>query len=452
MYNNKNIHLIGIGGVSMSGIAIILKDLGANVTGSDSTQSIITDMLVEKGIPVTIGSDKNNILNTEIVIYTSSIKDSDIELSFAKELNKEIFERAVILGRLSKEYTNRICITGTHGKSTTTGLVSNIFLEASLNPTISIGATLPAIKSNIHIGTKENIILETCEYTDSFLNFYPTSAIITNIDNDHLDYFKDLNHIKNSFKKFTNLIPDYGYLIVNNDDENSLDLQIDINCNMITYGINNESNFTAKNININENGFSCYDLYINNSYKCNIILNIRGQHNIYNSLAAIALSSNYVTDFNSIKKGIEKYTGVGRRFEYIGKYNEALIYDDYAHHPTEIKTTLESARNFGNKNTYAIFQGHTYSRTKEHINEFTEILSKFDNIIIAPIYAARENNIYNIKEEDLVTLIKKENNNVLYIDSFDKIIKHLKETVKENDLVITIGAGPINEVANNLKE
>lgn len=449
MYKNKKIHLIGIGGVSMSGIAYMLKDMGAIVTGSDANSSALTSKLIKDGINVCIGSDVTLIKNADIIVYTAAIKETDTELSEAIKLDKKRYERAVFLGELSKLYSNCLCISGTHGKSTTTGLVSNIFIEANLNPTISIGANLPIINSNIYIGSKDYLIMESCEYVDSFLHFFPTSSIITNIDNDHLDYFHNLDNIKKSFKKYSEIIPSNGYLIINNDDDNSKEL-LDTKTNVITYGINNNSLVMAKNISYTNLGYPIYDLYVDNKYIITINLNITGLHNIYNSLSAVALSMNYISDFEIIKKGIEKYTGVGRRFEFIGKYNEALVYDDYAHHPTEIKTTLDSAKKFSSKNNYAIFQAHTYSRTKEHLEDFADVLSNFDNIIIAPIFAAREENIYNVTENDLVNLIKEKNNNVVYIESFDKIVDYLKENVKKDDLVITIGAGPINEVAKLL--
>lgn len=449
MYKNKKIHLIGIGGVSMSGLARILKDMGALITGSDSNQSIITDELEKHGINVTIGHNIENIKNADIIIYTAAINKNDIELKYAIDNNIENYERAKFLGLISKNYENTICIAGTHGKSTTTGLVSNIFLTAKLNPTITIGAHLPSINGNIHIGDKKYLIMESCEYVDSFLNFYPTSAIITNIDNDHLDYFEDINAIKKSFKNFTNLIPESGIVVINNDDENS-EILNETKANKITYGIKKTSNYHAKNITYNNQGQGTYDLYKDNELITTINLGISGSHNIYNSLAAIALSSNYNINIEDIKNGIESYQGVGRRFEFLGNYNEALIYDDYAHHPTEIITTYESTEKIKAKKTIAIFQGHTYSRTKEHLIEFANTLANFDEIIIAPIYPAREENIYNIKEEDLVNLIKEKNNNVIYIDTFEKIIFQLKQKAQKGDLIISIGAGPVNEITKTL--
>ncbi len=451
MYKDKKIHMIGIGGVSMSGIAHMLLDMDAVVTGSSNENNNYIKALQEKNVKIFLEHKKENVENIDIVIYTAAIKEDNEELKYARENNIECYERAEFLGLLSKEYKNCICISGTHGKSTTTGFTSEVFLEANLNPTIQIGATLPSIKSNIKIGSKDYLIMESCEFADSFLHFFPTSSIITNIDNDHLDYFGTLENIQKSFAKFTSLIPTDGYLLINNDDENSKIL-LDTNTNVITYALENEADFTAKNIIYKNNGCATYDIYMNEEYIISIDLNVPGKHNVYNSLAVFALSTNYITDVNIIKNGLENYVGVGRRFEYIGKFNNALIYDDYAHHPTEIETTFDSLNNVTYNKNWAVFQAHTYSRTHEHLKEFAEVLSMFDNIIIAPIYAAREINTYGVSEEQLVTLIKEKNNNTVFIDSFEKIENYLKENVKEKDIVITIGAGPINEVANALKK
>ena len=448
MFENKKIHMIGIGGISMSGIAMILKSFNASVTGYDATKTSLTENLEKSGIKVTYETNLKNVKDADIIIYTAAIHEDNEELKYARKENKCIYERSTALGLLMKEYENVLCISGTHGKSTTTGMVSTIFMKAGLNPTIMIGAILPIINSNNHIGSKKYFIAESCEYVDSFLEFYPTSEIVLDIDDDHLDYFKNIEGIISSFKKFTNKLNNNGNLIINNDDENTVLMAKDEN--KITYGINNNSNYMAKNISYNENGHASYDLFIDGSYIDKINLSVSGIHNVYNSLAAIAMCKLYDISLENIKDGLRSYTGVGRRFELIGKYNDALVYDDYAHHPSEIKTTLDSVKKVNHNKDYAIFQSHTYSRTIEHLNEFADVLSKFDNIIIAPIYPAREKNIWGVKEEMLVDLIKEKNPNVIYLDSFDKIKNYIKSTIKPNDLVITIGAGPINEVAKEI--
>lgn len=448
MFENKKIHMIGIGGISMSGIAMILKSFNASVTGYDATKTPLTENLEKSGINVTYETNLKNVKDADIIIYTAAIHEDNEELKYARKENKCIYERSTALGLLMKEYENVLCISGTHGKSTTTGMVSTIFMKAGLNPTIMIGAMLPIINSNNHIGSKKYFIAESCEYVDSFLEFYPTSEIVLDIDDDHLDYFKNIEGIISSFKKFTSKLNNNGNLIINNDDENTVLMAKDEN--KITYGINNNSNYMAKNISYNENGHASYDLFINGNYIDKIKLSVSGIHNVYNSLAAIAMCKLYDISLEYIKDGLLAYTGVGRRFELIGKYNDALVYDDYAHHPSEIKTTLDSVKKVNHNKDFAIFQSHTYSRTIEHLNEFADVLSKFDNIIIAPIYPAREQNIWGVKEEMLVDLIKEKNPNVIYLDSFDKIKDYIKSTIKPNDLVITIGAGPINEVAKEI--
>ena len=451
MFKNKRIHMLGIGGISMSGIAKILLSFDCKITGYDIKETGLTKGLVDAGIEVNYKTCLENVEKADVIVYTAAIPKDNEELLYAKKLNKELYERSTFLGLIMKDYKNVLCISGTHGKSTTTGMVSSIFMEADKNPTIQIGAMLPIINGNEHVGNKEFFIAESCEYVDSFLEFFPTAAIILDIDNDHLDYFKNIDNIIYSFKRFTRLLPDDGILVVNNDDENTLMATKDYQNKKITYGIDNQSMYMAKEIVYDEAGHPSYKLYINNEYKIDINLSVSGRHNVLNSLAAIALSHQYINDLEIIKKALFNYHGVGRRFELLGKCNGALVYDDYAHHPSEIKTTLESVKNTIHNNEYAIFQGHTFSRTKDHLEEFAEVLSQFQNVIIAKIYPAREENIYNVHEEDLVQLIKKNgNNNVSFIDTFEEIEDYLRKHIKKDDLVITIGAGPINEVAKEI--
>lgn len=451
MIKDKKFHFIGIGGISMSGIAEILIKKGMIVTGSDMQESNNITNLRKLGINITIGENKKLIQDADIIIYTAAISENNEELKEAKRLNKKMYERATFLGLISKEYENVICIAGTHGKSTTTGMVSCCFLEDKKEPTIQIGAILPKINSNSYIGKNKYFIMESCEFKDSFLHFFPNTAIILNIDNDHLDYFKNLENIKKSFSKFINLLKENDNLIINNDDINCKDLNILNNINIITFGIKNESNLMALNITYDNFGYPEYDAYYHNKFLFHIKLNVFGIHNIYNSLATISTCLLYKINNESIIKGIENFKGVQRRFEFIGKYqNNVLVYDDYAHHPTEIKATYNSIKCINAHQNWVVFQSHTYSRTKQHLKEFASILKKFDNIIIAPIYPAREKNIYNVKEEQLVNLIKPYNKNVCYLDSFTKIVKFLKDNVKNNDIVLTMGAGPINKVGIEL--
>ena len=447
--NYKRIHLIGIGGASMYAIAAMLKNDLIYVTGSDMQESDNTRYLESIGIPVNIGHNTETIKNVDLVIYTAAISQDDEELSCAKKLGIECVERAVFLGEYAKQYENLICISGTHGKSTTTSMVASIFLDAGLNPTINIGASLKKINGNYYIGEKKYFILEACEYVDSFLHFHPTSEVILNIDNDHLDYFKNIDNIKKSFQKYINLLPNNGYLVVNIDDENIKDLNLPEN-KALTYGIDNPANLIAKNISYSDLGFPTFDIYYNNEYYDTFTLGVLGKHNIMNALAATLMCMNYNIDKKIIKHALKEFRGVGRRFEYLGEYDNAHIFDDFAHHPTEIASTYNSSKAIKHNETWAVFQSHTYSRTYEHLEEFANVLSKFDHVIICDIYPAREINIWNVKEDDLVSLIKKNNPNVVHIPTYEKITEYLKFHVKPNDLILTIGAGPVNQVAKIL--
>jgi UDP-N-acetylmuramate--alanine ligase len=448
MYENKKIHFIGIGGISMSGLALMVLDHHATVSGSDITESELTDKLEKIGCIIKYGHHPELIDDADIVVYTAAVHDDDPELMRAKELNKETYERADFLGLITKEYKNCICISGTHGKSTTTGMTSLAFLKSGLNPTIHIGAILEQINSNTKIGSKDYLVMEACEYVDSFLAFHPTSEIILNIDDDHLDYFKNVDNIKKSFRKFTSLLPNDGFVVLNIDDENAKTLE-DVDKKVITYGVNNDANYRAKNIEFNDLGCAMFDIYLDDKYLTHLNINVMGEHNVYNALASFALSHQYINDINSIKEGIEDYRGVKRRFELIKVLDNGIkIYDDYAHHPTEVMSTLKTSKGIKCHESWAVFQSHTFSRTAAHLKELADILKQFDHVVIAKIYPAREINTFGISEEMIVDEIKKDNPNVIYIDDFDKIVDYLEENVKDNDLVITIGAGPIDKVAH----
>ncbi|MDE5538883.1 MAG: UDP-N-acetylmuramate--L-alanine ligase [Bacilli bacterium] len=446
----KKIHLIGIGGASMYCIAAMLRHDHIYVTGSDLAESHNTEHLRNLGIKVTIGHNIEDAENADLVIYTAAISQDDPELVTAHANNIETIERAEFLGEYTKKYENLICISGTHGKSTTTGMLSTVFLNANLNPTIQIGASLKKINGNYYLGGEKYFILEACEYVDSFLNFHPTSEIVLNIDNDHLDYFGSIENTKKSFQKYANLLPENGHLVVNIDDKNTNCL-LNIKKNITTYGIENDNAIIeAKNITYSSLGFPTFDVYLNKKYYETFSLNVLGRHNILNALATISMALNYNIEKDVLKKSLQEFRGVGRRLEYLGEYHGAHIFDDFAHHPTEIEATYNSTKAINHNKSWAVFQSHTFSRTVEHLQAFANILSKFDNIIICDIYPARETNIWNVKEDDLVSLIKEQNPNVIHIPTYEKISNYLKENVQENDLILTIGAGPINKVAEML--
>ena len=449
----KKIHMIGIGGISMSGIAEILVNWGFTVTGSDFCQSETTDTLISRGINVCIGHNINLVSNADLVVYSAAIKQDDPEIIEAKKLNIPIIERADFLGELTRCFENTIAISGTHGKTTTTSMVSLCFIEALLDPTIQVGANLKQINGNYKIGNSENFIIEACEYVESFLKFSPKSEIILNIDNDHLDYFKNFDNIKNAFIKYVKLLPDDGFLILNADDDNCLLLNKYTNAKCITYGINNKNaNFIANNIIFDNNGFAEFDVIYNNKFFTHIKLSIPGKHNVLNCLACIALCNEYNISTETMKNALLKFTGANRRFEYKGNINGASIYDDYAHHPTEITATANSLKNKTYNNSWVVFQPHTYSRTIELLDDFAQSLLNFDNIIIIDIYAARETNTYGVTSQDLCKKIVSLGGNAIYIHSFSECVSYLKNNLKTDDILITLGAGTVTEIGPMLLE
>lgn len=449
----KNIHMIGIGGASMYAIAAMLKNDGKIVTGSDMQESFNTKYLESIGINVVIGHSTDLVKWADLVIYTAAISDDDPELAYAKEFGIEAVDRALFLGEYTKEYENLICISGTHGKSTTTSMIASVFLEAGLNPTINIGASLKRINGNYYIGDKKYFILEACEYVDSFLHFHPTSEVILNIDNDHLDYFKNFENIKNAFIKYVKILPDNGLLVVNGDDINCLDLISHTKAKALTYGITNKNtDFFATNIVFDENGFASFDVYSKDKFYGRIALHIPGMHNVLNALATIALCSEYGIKYEFVQSALNKFTGAHRRFEFVGKYHDSSIYDDYGHHPTEIVATAKALMNKTYHQSWVIFQPHTYSRTKNLLEDFAKALLNFDHIIVTDIYAARETNTFNISSLDLVNHINTFNDKAIYMKDFQDIANYIRENVKEHDIVLTLGAGTIEKVGKMIVE
>ena len=450
----RKIHMIGIGGVSMSGIAEILKNWGFSVTGSDAAQSEYTDALISHGIPVTIGHDLENVAHADLVVYTAAISQEDPELVKARNSYIPTIERGDFLGILTKVFNDTICISGTHGKTTTTSMVSSCFLEGKLDPTIQVGAYFNQLNANYRIGNSEYFIIEACEYVESFLKFYPKTEVILNIDNDHLDYFKDMEHVVLAFKKYVKLLPANGLLVINSDDPNCASLSKCTEAKTITFGINNQNaNFIARNITFNKNGFPTFDVYYNNTFYKTISLSVTGMHNVLNALACICVCHMYGLNKEQIKNGLANFTGAHRRCEYVGECgNHVSVYDDYAHHPTEIKATATALKNKQYNKTWVIFQPHTYSRTKNLLQDFAKVLTLFDNIIITDIYAAREQNIYNIDAKDLVNEIQKLGRKAVYISDFNEIANFVKSNALNNDLVLTLGAGTVSNIKNLLVE
>ena len=449
----KNIHMIGIGGISMSGIAEILANLGFSVTGSNNVDSEILHTLRKAGIKVFIGHNAQNVVGADCVVYTAAIPKNNVELVHAKELGIPTIERSDFLGELTRCYKNTIAISGTHGKTTTTSLVSLCFLEAKKDPSIQVGAILEELNGNYRVGNSENFIIEACEYVESFLKFSPKSEIILNIDNDHLDYYKNFENIKKAFIKYVKLLPDDGHLIINADDLNCLDLPVYTKASTIKYGIENEDvDFQAKNIQFDEDGFPEFDVYKYNEFYGHIKLSILGKHNVLNVLACIALCDTYKISKTDIINAISKFKGADRRFEYKGNVNGAKIFDDYGHHPTEVFATAKALENKKYNESWVVFQPHTYSRTFNLLNDFAHSLLEFDHIIITDIYAARETNTYNISSKDLVDKINKLGKEAIYIPLLEDCASYLKNNVKQNDIVLTLGAGTVTNVGPMIAE
>ena len=445
----KHIHLIGIGGISMSAIAETLKNWNFTVTGSDLSQSQITDNLNNHGIKTTIGHDLESAKNADLIIYSAAISDTDPEMVIAKENNIPLVGRGEFVGYLTKLYKEAICISGTHGKTTTTSMISVCFVEAEKDPSIEVGAILNAIGGNYRVGNSEYFILESCEYKGNFLKFFPNTEVILNIDNDHLDYYKTFDNIVKTFKDFANLLDEYGVLITNADDENCLNLKDNCKGKFITYGIENQSaNFIAKNISFDNNGFPTFDVYKSENKLGSLTLSVAGKHNVLNALATVAVCDYYGIDINTIAIALKKFTGAERRLEFKGKIlNDTVsIFDDYAHHPTEILATVNAINNKKFNKSWVVFQPHTYSRTKNHLHEFADAISKFDNVILLDIYAAREQNTYDISSEDLAKEIESLGKNVLYMPDFDEVVSYIKSNVQKDDIVITLGAGTVTKI------
>lgn len=449
----KNIHMIGIGGVSMSGIAAILKNWGFHVTGSDRCQSETTNKLNELGIKVTIGHNIDDVNSSDLVVYSAAIKDEDPEMQAAHLSGIPTMERADFLGEITRCFTDTICISGTHGKTTTTSMISLCFMEAVKDPSIQVGAYLKQLDGNYRIGNSEHFIIEACEYVESFLKFSPKAEVILNIDNDHLDYFKTFENIKNAFIKYTKLLPSDGLLVVNGDDKNCLDLYKYTDAKKISYSIlNKEADFYADNISFNDDGFPTFDVYKLGDFFENIFLSVPGRHNVLNALACIALCDFYGIGKDSIKSALSKFTGAHRRFEFKGIVNGARVFDDYGHHPTEIVATANSLKNKKYNESWVVFQPHTYSRTKNLLDDFANALTNFDHVIVLDIYAARESNVFNISSQDLVDKINLLGKHALYISDFENCVSYVKENVKENDIILTLGAGTVTEIGPMLLE
>ncbi|MGN0506276.1 MAG: UDP-N-acetylmuramate--L-alanine ligase [Lachnospiraceae bacterium] len=460
--NPVHIHFIGIGGISMSGLAKLLKSRGFTVSGSDWNRSALTEELTALGIPVMLGQRRANITpDIDLVVYTAAVAADNEELTAAREAGIPTMVRADLLGQIMKHYPHAVGIAGTHGKTTTTSLLSMLLLNGGLDPTIHVGGVLDAIGGNLRIGHSEYFVAEACEYTNTFLSLAPTDAIILNIEEDHLDFFKDINDIRASFAKYIALVPAGGTVCINAEIDRYDTLFEGAACEMETYGILDDTvntanasspyDYAAANLTYDHSGCGSYDLIVHGKYICRIVLGIPGRHNISNSLPAIALALKYGVEIESIRTTLAAFHGTRRRFEYKGSLGGIRIYDDYAHHPTEIRATLTAAQAFEHKRIITVFQPHTYTRTKALLPEFAEALSLSDVIVLADIYASREKDTDGkVSSADLEAKLLEKGKEVYYFHSFDEIENFLLQFSSDGDLLITMGAGDIVIVGESL--
>ena len=413
----------------MSGLAEILLDEGFTVSGSDAHEQ-------EPGI--------------QAVVYTAAIHEDNPEFIAAREKGLPMLSRAEFLGEMMRNYKQSIAISGTHGKTTTTSMVAEMLLAGDMDPTVSVGGILKDIGGNIRVGSPDLFVTEACEYTNSFLSFYPTLEVVLNIEADHLDFFKDLEDIRHSFRLFAQKLPQDGLLVINSDIENLQQITDGLKCRIVTFGSSPDSHYTAQNITYDEFARPSYDLIVQGELVSRVSLGVTGEHNVYNSLAAIAVVMELGVGFEAIMAGLKNFSGTDRRFEKKGEIGGVTIIDDYAHHPQEIKATLAAAKNYPHRKLWCVFQPHTYTRTKAFLDQFAETLAAADEVILADIYAARETDTLGVSSADIARKIQELGTPVHFIPSFDEIETFILENCMNGDLLITMGAGDIVKVGEKL--
>ncbi len=439
--NIKKLHFIGIGGSGMCPLAEILHSEGFELTGSDCNESDTLERVRGYGIPVFMGHRAENITDQELVVYTAAVKEDNPELQEAKRKGIPCLERSIMLGIVTRRYNRSIAVSGTHGKTSTTAMLSQVLIGSGFDPSAIIGGKLPFIGGNSYVGQSDIIVCEACEYVDTFLELTPFISIILNVDADHLDYFKDLDHIKRSFNKFAKQTT--GALVINGDDENTIDAVKDVDLPKITFGFNNTNDYYAENL-TTVGACSKFDFMSKGEKLCEIELVVPGKHNTYNALAAAATAAYLGATPREISENLHKFTGVHRRFEILGKPQGITVADDFAHHPTELTATLNAAMNMGFNTVWAVFQPHTFSRTAMLLDDFATALSIPDKAIISEILPVRETNTYNIYNTDLGAKVE----GSVCIDTFEDITKYIVQNAKDGDLVLTMGGGNVYMCAN----
>ncbi len=447
----RPVHFIGIGGVSMSALALVMVHHGYTVTGSDFKDGRHLDRLKSAGIPVAIGHSAANIGDAALVVYTAAIGEDNPELMRARSLGLPVVERPVLLGAMMERFQYPVAVSGTHGKTTTTSMLAHILMRGGFDPTVMVGGNLPAIGGNLREGRKEYMVTEACEYHGSFLHFRPKLAIILNVEEDHLDYFQNLDDIVDCFAKFAQVVPKEGCIVVNADNANAMRAVRDAKCAVITYGIETQdAEYTARNISFNTNGQGRFDLYHNGKYAEHIALSVTGIHNVSNAVAAIAASAMLGVAPDAMREGLLDFTGTDRRFQLKGEVDGVRVIDDYAHHPTEIAATLEAAKKMNSGRIWCVFQPHTYTRAYMLKDAFAKCFGGCERVIVTDIYAAREKDTGLIHASELADAINAQSGNAVYIKGFPQAAAYLKEHMQPGDLVLTLGAGDVYRVGDLL--
>ena len=433
----KRAHLVGIGGVSMASLAEVLHGAGVKVTGSDQQESATVLHLGQLGIEVVIGHLPESVQGADCVVRTAAVRDGNPEIAAARAAGIPVFERAQAWGAIMRDYKNALCISGTHGKTTTTSMCTHIFMAAKKDPTVMIGGTLPLLEACHRVGHGDTIILESCEYCDSFLTFYPTVAVILNVEADHLDYFEDLADVEKSFRAFADKVPENGLIVANCEDENTMTALRGEERPVLTFGVE-KGDVHAENLTM-EHGFGSFDVMYRGEKYAHLDLSVPGLHNVKNAIAAAAAAIALGLPGKAVEDGMRDFRLPGRRFEYKGMYNGAELCDDYAHHPGELASLFDAAAALGHKRLICAFQPHTYSRTHELFDSFVEVLKRPDVTILAEIFAAREDNDIGISSADLAAKIP----GSIYCPTLADVTKKLRELAQPGDLLLTVGAGDI---------
>ena len=446
MVPGKRAHLIGIGGVSMSPLAEVLHRAGIDVHGSDIRESDTVKHLEALGIEVSIGHRAENIDGCHYIIRTAAVHDDNPEVAAARANGIPVFERAEAWGAIMKQYQHAVCISGTHGKTTTTSMMTHITMAAALDPTIMVGGNLPLLGTTYRVGHGNTIVLESCEYCNSFLRFFPTVAVILNVEADHLDFFKDLADVEHSFHQFAELVPENGSVIVNADDGGAMDSVRGLAHPVTTFSFaDHAADFYAENV-MFEKAHTTFDIYHKGGLYAHVTMPVPGRHNVLNALAAAAAAEALGIPGEAVSQGLSTFTGAGRRFEYKGDYHGAAVYDDYAHHPGELKALLDTVKDLGYKRIICAFQPHTYSRTKALFQDFVEVLKGADQALLCEIFAARETDTLGISSRDLANAIP----GAVYCASPEEVTEKLREIAEEGDLLLTVGAGDIYRAGERL--